>query len=153
MNTNTIREAVHQNIRVWCRRMGVTGDADRAVDISCRLFPGSVLRGPLTLVFSKFLANRGVDDKQLRLATAVTAAEAVARLIRAEVDLPLRPEAARASEYTGMSSAMFAQQEEDIIQLMSKALCARDREKRAQCGERQGVGVTLAKTIIRKTEW
>lgn len=76
-----MESTIKSNINSWAIRMGVEINVDTAYRLLSKSMPGSILRGPLTIVFFKYL-EKTIADAGHRLAIATMAAEVVAKRIR-----------------------------------------------------------------------
>lgn len=76
-----MESTIKSNINSWAVRMGVEINVDTAYRLLSKSMPGSILRGPLTIVFFKYL-EKTIADASHRLAIATMAAEVVAKRIR-----------------------------------------------------------------------
>ena len=128
----TIQQAAAQNLRVWARRMGVKINVEAATAACVENFPGSVLRGPLAIVFYN-CQDRALSDDHRR-AVALVTAELVAAYVRE--GLMLDPEDVRESGWHRFPGA-----KDQSAELAKRAIEARDAEKAVS-------GKSLANMII-----
>lgn len=80
---NDYQKAAVQNVRVWARRYGLNADVEKLGSSCINNFPGSVLKGPLTVVIYFHLKDL-IPEVKDRKHAAAAAASALAALIRNE---------------------------------------------------------------------
>ena len=79
------KQAAEQNMRVWARRMGVSADKLPAMNKATHQhFPGSVLKGPLTIVASAHLM-KVVPVLEERKIVATAIAVVLTKTLRGEI--------------------------------------------------------------------
>lgn len=80
---NDYQKAALQNVRVWARRFGLNADVEKLGSSCINNFPGSVLKGPLTVVIYFNLKDL-IPEVKDRQNAASAAASVLAALIRNE---------------------------------------------------------------------
>lgn len=149
MNTITKEEAIKLNIKVWARRMGVSLDVETAYSLLQMSMAGSVLRGPLKVVFFKYL-ERTIGDRGQRLAIATICSEIVTKRVRDAITTPTLQMAAEA--VTKVNDAdyrlAFARYAAVIGQVVDAAVAARSSDKAV--GGSVGVGRVIAKHVLQQ---
>ena len=79
------KQDAEQNLRVWARRLGVPSEKLPAMAQALhKSFPGSVLKGPLSVVVSAYLMGNGVPDLEERRPMALSMAHVLADHLRGE---------------------------------------------------------------------
>ena len=145
----TKEEAIKLNIKVWARRMGVTLDVETAYSLLQMSMAGSILRGPLKVVFFKHL-ERAIGDRGQRLAVATICSEIVAKRIRDNNTTPTLQMAA--AVVTAANDAdyrlAFARYATVIGQVVDAAVAARNTDK--AMGGSVGVGRVIAKHVLQQ---
>lgn len=143
-----IEKAIKQNIRVWARRMGVVLDVDTAYDLLQMSMAGSILRGPLKVVFFKYL-ERTVGDRGQRLAIATIASEIVSKRVRDDIKTPTLTLAAEIVNMSGEDSyrLAFARYATTIGAVVEAAIAARTSDKTVGGG---AAGTAAARHILQQ---
>ncbi len=149
MNTMTKEEAIKINIKVWTRRMGVTLDVETAYSLLQMSMAGSILRGPLKVVFFKYL-EKTIGDRGQRLAIATICSEIVAKRVRDSVSAPtLQMAAAVVNQANDADYRLaFARYATVIGQVVDAAVAARNADK--ALGGSVGVGRVIAKHVLQQ---
>lgn len=116
-----------QNLKVWARRFGIEL-TEQHYEALARSYPGSVLVGPLTMVF--FLHSREtIENKEHRNKFCNLAGRAYAKIIREEVDggtlLSILAKEAKSSE----EKVLFSMYSQIGISMINFAIAQRTKEK------------------------
>lgn len=149
MNTIAKEETIKLNIKVWARRMGVSLDVETAYSLLQMSMAGSILRGPLKVVFFKYL-ERTIGDRGQRLAIATICSEIVAKRVRDSVSAPtLQMAAAVVNQANDADYRLaFARYAAVICQVVDAAVAARSADK--AMGGSVGVGRVIAKHVLQQ---
>jgi len=140
MNTIAKEETIKLNIKVWARRMGVSLDVETAYSLLQMSMAGSILRGPLKVVFFKYL-ERTIGDRGQRLAIATICSEIVAKRVRDSITAPTLQMAAEV--VTNINEAdyrlAFARYATVIGQVVDAAISACATKKPSLGGQTGGI--------------
>ena len=148
MSTMTKEEVIKLNISSWAIRMGVALDVETAYSLHQMSMAGSVLRGPLKIVFFKYL-ERTIGDRGQRLAIATICSEIVAKRV---CDNNTNPTLQRAAEVvTNINEAdyrlAFARYATVIGQVVDAAISACATKKPSLGGQ---VGGIIARHVLQQ---
>ena len=119
-----------QNARVWARRLDVIYGEEAYRRALLTHFEGSVLKGPLAVVISRFLITKSDIDLPLaeRRLYANIVSGGLARVLREEENDPLRAMAKVACGLGEEAVFTLADHRVSMVELIQTALDARDKE-------------------------
>ena len=130
---NTINAAL-QNAKVWARRLDVEVDPVKLEELLTKNFPGSVLKGPLILVASRYLKVNGlIVDKHARHQAAFIIGNSIASIVRGDKSGDILKVVAETVNEIGATlvGVTFAIHSVAIRDAVNKAIAARTAEKNA----------------------
>lgn len=127
----TYEMAVYQNARVWARRMNLEVDKETLIPALKKAgFEGSVLKGPLSLLFFKKIGQEewcvGLEN-ETKKKLAMIASFTVTDVVRNESVNLLKTMAKHADTVEG--GVAFSQYSPHLLDLVSYALLTRAKEK------------------------
>ena len=116
---------VERQIRVWNRRMGIDDSHTAGMAKACeKAFPGSVLRGPLAVVFSVSLRLRVGDIADAdRRAAAMAMSEVLTNILRHDAEVNLLQQLA-----IHCDSSVLMRYSIPMLELLNDAIASRQRE-------------------------
>lgn len=131
---STLKVAALQNAKVWARRMEIDFDQDQFSVMLESRFPGSVLKGPLILVASRYLKVNGlIADKHARHQAAFIIGNSIASIVRGDKSGDILKVVAETVNEIGTTlvGVTFAMHSVAIRDAVNKAIAARTAEKNA----------------------